>query len=312
MKKVLRVFLISLGLIVSLVLLDGFSARYLKTRPLIAKKENVKSGIMDSGVVYKSLFADIYYCNTILNKYDEDNNRVREEIVMRYYKKKGEDFICPVLIDERDEIYTNYFDETVEYSDFDYMKNYAEGLYKSKLVDNGYGYNKKLGVYIVNFNGHSKISEELQDVYMFSVSDFSKDPIKLTIPGFDLQWRAYQIYSSPEGEILAFQYSCGYKEMWSGEQKYSKEDCLLNEKEDGIYVFKVNGINDYEQIEYLSDYENEYLEEYPDTYFYIDKITSEKEIVIKYIVSKNKQEEPIMEVKKIWNIEDGTLKDYQG
>lgn len=312
MKKIGKILIFILLIIDSLILVDGFSARYFRTRPLIAKKEKTVIGVSKSGVVYKSLFANVYYCDAIDEYYDEEHNLIREEKTVRFYKDKDDtEFQCEMIINVRDSIFSEYYDEAKKYNDLEYMKLYAKGLYEAKYNNIG-SYNKKMNIYIVNFIGDYKVSDKYQDVYMFDIDDFTKEPVKLEIDGFDMAWRSSYIMSSPTGNSLAFYYGCGYKEMWAGEQKYSYQDCVNNKKTSGIYVFKVNGINDYEQMAYLAEDRNEYTKEYPDTYFLIDKVISDDELVIKYIVSKNKQEEPIKEIKKIWNFKLDTIKDYQG
>lgn len=321
-KKFKVIILITIGIII-LVGVDGLSARYLKTRPLIAKKEktyyedvdygkdNYNTGLLELGVVYKSLFADVYYCDTTVDTYDSEYHMEREQKIVRYYVKKGEKFTCQSSISyyPNDEGFKDYMNSDVQ-SDKEYIKAYAKDLYNDDSLRSLYDVNEKMGVMIYNFLGHY-ISEEYRDVFMFDIADFTKDPIKLEIDGFDLAWRGYQFTSSPSGNILAFYYSCGYKDQWAGSRKYTLEDCDKNKDSSGVYIFRVNGINDYEQLAFYPEGRNEYLSEYPDTYFVIDKVISDSEIVFKYTVSKNRQEEPFEIVKRKWNFSNDTVEEYQ-
>lgn len=321
MKKIIKIIILVVIGIVILVGVDGFSSKYFKTRPLLAKKEilywiqerfNDSAGSipLEGGIVYRTLFADVYYCDTTVDTYDEEYHMDREQKVLRYYLKKGEDFTCRSSIS----YYPNY-DGLKEYmsssnpSDKEYIKAYVKDLYNT--LDGWYSVNKKLGVVIHNFQGYY-VSQKYQDVYMFYVDDFSKDPVKFEIEGFDLAWRTMQYLSSPSGEFISFYYSCGYKEyMATGDNKYSLEDCENNKSSSGIYVFRVNGINDYEQVAFYSESRNMYLDDNDDSYFVMDSFLSDEEMIIKYTVTKNRQEEPIDKKLWKWNFINDTYEEYQ-
>lgn len=314
MKKVLKGVLGILIFIITFICIDGLCARYMDTRPIIAKKEEViQGGSIKSkiGYVYKSLFADVYYCDTIYETYDENDNLNREKGVSRHYISKGHEFFCPIWINEKEEIYIPYREESIKNRNMEYMKINAEGLYKAK-----YGflnsYNKKLNIFTENYLGDYYVDEEYQNIYMFDVNDFSKEPIVLEIDGYDMIWRTHGVSYSPSGNIMVFEYFCGYRdEQWMGPQKYTKEDCDKNIDNNGINVFKVNGINDYTFLGYYADSRNLYINEYKDSYFHIYDILDDENIIIKYRVTHNKHVEPEMEVYYKWNIIDDTLTEWQ-
>lgn len=301
--KVLGLVIIGIILV---VLVDFVCARYFKTRPLIAKKEiayynsNDKNMIpLELGVVYKSLFADVYYCDTTVDTYDEEYHMEREQKVIRYYLKKGEKFTCKSSISyyPGDDGIKDYVDMDNP-SDMEYIKSIARDLYNQKL-DKLYGVNNKMGVMIYNLLGYH-IDDEYQDVYMFDINDFSKDPVKLLIEGFDMKWRSGNYKSSKSGEIFSFYYSCGYKEYFGNGGKYSMNECIKNKETSGIYVFRVKGINDYEKINFYKE-DNSYLEEYPESYFVIEEVINDTEMIIKMVLTKNKQEEPDKIIYVKWN-----------
>lgn len=318
MKKNWKIFKGIMIFIISFICIDGLCARFLGTRPIVSKMSVVMQGSAEihSGYVYKSLFADVYYCDTIYESYDEEGNEIREEKISRHYIEKGSEFVCPLWINERSEINKEYREEAVKYTDIEYMKIEAEGLYRAGYYksNSSFGsYNSKLGIYRHNFIGDSLyVSDEYQDIYMFDVNDFSKEPVKMEIDGFDLTWRSVNMMDSPDGNIMAFYYICGYRaDQWMGWQKYKEEDCAVNDKENGIYVFRVNGINDYELLKYYSEERNEYLDEYKESYFRIYKIIDDENIILKYTVTHNKQEAPLLEVYYKWNIVNDTLREWQ-
>lgn len=318
MKKVVKIIIGILIFIISFIFVDGLCAKYFNTRPIISKMSVVIQGAAEiqSGYVYKSLFADIYYCDTIYESYDEEGNEIREEKITRHYVDKDSEFVCPRWINERSEINKIYREEAVKYTDIEYMKVHAEGLYRAgyyKSNSSFGGYNIKLGIYIHNFIGDSLyVSDEYQDIYMFDVNDFSKTPIKMEIDGFDLTWRSINMMNSLNGNIMAFYYVCGYRDdQWMGWQKYTEDDCAVNNKENGIYVFRVNEINDYTLLKYYSEDKNEYLDEYKDSYFRIYKIIDDENIILKYTITNNKHMEPYKEVYYKWNIVDDTLVEWQ-
>ena len=77
-KKQLK-FKFILGIIIfmiSFICVDGLCARFFNTRPIIAKKEIVYNEITDVGVVYKSIFADVYYCDTIIEIYNDKDELI--------------------------------------------------------------------------------------------------------------------------------------------------------------------------------------------------------------------------------------------
>ena len=78
------------------------------------------------------------------------------------------------------------------------------------------------------------------------------------------------------------------------------DDCMKNKDTSGIYVFRVKGINDYEKINFYKE-DNSYLEEYPESYFVIEKVINDTEMIIKMILTKNKQEEPDKIIYIKWN-----------
>ena len=286
--------LVVIGLVL-ILLVDGICAKYLKTRPLIAKKEvayyndgNKNTIPLELGIVYKSLFT-----------YDKEYHMEREQKVIRYYLKKGEKFTCKSSISyyPEDDGIRDYVDMDNP-SDKEYIKSVAKDLYKQKL-DGLYDVNNKMGVMIYNLLGYP-IDNEYRDVYMFDINDFSKEPVKLTIEGFDMAWRSTNYKSSPSGNILSFYYSCGYKEYLGTQGKYSLEDCNNNKDTNGIYVFKVKGINDYEKINFYKE-DNSYIEEYPESYFVIEKVINDTEMIIKMVITKNKQEEPSKITYIKWN-----------
>lgn len=319
MKRILKIGITLIIFIISFICVDGLCSRFFNTRPIIAMKnvlvsDNVK---VKNGYVYKSLFANVYYCNTIYTSYDNDGNKIIEDKIMRYYFNNKTDFVCPIWVDERSEINQTYRDEAIKHTDTEYMKLAVMGLYKAGYYKTNSllgSYNSKLGVYIYNFIGDSLyVSEELQDVYMFDVNDFSKEPIKMKIDGYDLTWRGTNIVNSPSGNIMAFYYVCGYRDdQWMGWQKYNQDDCLVNDKDNGVYVFRVNGINDYTLLKVYPEDRNMYLKEYKESYFNIYKIIDDENIVFKYIVTNNKQEAPLLEVYYKWNIISDTLTEWQG
>lgn len=303
MKKILKIVLWVFLFAVSFVCVDGICARYLKTRPILSKKEAVFSEISDVGVVYKSIFADVYYCDTIVEYYNAEGQMDLEKEVRRYYEKKNSDFVCDVYLSD-----TTQFEESKV--GLEYMQIKAEGIYKAGYSSESY--NKKLNLFTYNFVGTSKATDAYQDVYMFDVRDFSKEPIKLVVDGFDVAWRTNSIQYSPSGNIMVFYYSCGYRpEQWMGEQKYTEEECIQNSKDNGIYVFKVNGINDYTLLSHFSESRNPYKKEYRDSYFRIDRVLDDENVLIQYLVTNNKQEEPTDVVYYVWNIVDDTLTEWQ-
>ena len=299
------VLLVIMGLIL-IVLVDGICTKYFNTRPLIAKKEvayysdDEKNTVpLELGVVYKSIFADVYYCDTTVDTYDSEYHMERKQKIIRYYLKKGELFTCKSSISyyPGDEGIKNYVDMDNP-SDMEYIKSIARDLYGQEL-DGLYDVNNKMGVMIYNFLGYP-INTKYRDVYMFDINDFSKDPIKLSIDGFDMTWRSTNYKSSPSGNIFSFYYTCGYRDQWGGYRKYSEEDCKNNKDTTGIYVFMVNGINDYEKINFYKE-NNNYLEEYPESYFSIQEVISDTEMIIKYVLTKNKQTEPDKIIYVKWN-----------
>ena len=132
--------LVVIGLVL-ILLVDGICAKYLKTRPLIAKKEvayyndgNKNTIPLELGIVYKSLFADVYYCDTTVDTYDKEYHMEREQKVIRYYLKKGEKFTCKSSISyyPEDDGIRDYVDMDNP-SDKEYIKSVAKDLYKQKL-----------------------------------------------------------------------------------------------------------------------------------------------------------------------------------
>lgn len=304
MKKYLKIILGISIFIISFICVDGLCAKFLKTRPIIAKKEIVRNEVTDIGVVYKTLFAHVYYCDTVMEVYNSQGWLNLEKEVKRYYQNKESDFVCEPYISETREFET----ETV---DFEYMAISAEGTYKAGYFERSY--NKKLNIYTYNFVGYYSVREIYQNIYMFDVNDFSKEPIVLGIDGYDMVWRTRSGVSySDSGNIMAFEYFCGYRdEQWMGNQKYSYEDCLRNTDKNGINVFRVNGINDYTFLGYFSDSRNPYLDEYKDSYFHMYDIIDDENIIIKYTVTNNKHAEPYKEVYYKWNIIDDTLVEWK-
>ena len=103
MKKIFKIIVGVLIFTISFICVDGLCARFLNTRPVIARKEEViQGGSIKSkiGYVYKSIFADVYYCDTIYETYDENDNLIREEGISRHYQEKDSDFLCPIWINE--------------------------------------------------------------------------------------------------------------------------------------------------------------------------------------------------------------------
>lgn len=314
MRKILKIILGILIFIISFICVDGLCARFLDTRPIVSKKEALSRGILDidSGFVYKSLFADVYYCDTVVTTYDSDGNSIVSDEIIRYYRERGAEFECQYYIDEKVEIREPYREQAVKLTNMEYMKLDAEGLYKANYDSHG-SYNKKLNVFTINYVGDYKVDYEYQDVYMFDVDNFSNDPIKLRIDGFDLVWRTTgKIHYSPSGNIMVFYYSCGYKEQWAGWQKYTISDCEINNKDNGIYVFRVDGIDDYTLLKYYSEDRNDYISSYKDSYFVIEKVIDDENILIKYTITNNRQIEPLLEVYYIWNIVNDTITESQG
>ena len=310
MKKILKIILGIVIFIISFICVDGLCARFLDTKPIVSLKEEViQGGSIKSkiGYVYKSIFADVYYCDTIYEDYDEDNNLIREDGISRHYVDRGSNFDCPVWINEKDDIYESYREEAIKYRNMEYMKIDAKGLYESN-----FGFfmstNKKLGSIAVNYLGDYYVDSEYFGIYLFDTDNFDKEPVKLEIGGYDIPWRVVGSVSySKSGNIMVFEYFCGYRpDQWMGEQKYNEEDCKKNNDHNGINVFKVNGINDYEFYGYFPDSRNQYIDEYKDSYFHIHKILDDENIIIKYTVTNNKHGEPYMEVYYKWNIVDDT------
>lgn len=314
MKKIVKIFLIFLIFTISFIFIDGICARFLDTRPIISKKEVLKRGSLEieTGYLYKSLFADVYYCDTVVTTYDEDNNSSISNEVIRYYKRRGETFECRYYIDERADTMDLYRDQAQKYKNMEYMRFNTEGLYKTNYDYFG-SYNKKLNVFTVNYIGDYYVDYDYQDVYMFNVDDFSLEPIKLKIDGFDMVWRTKgKIFYSSSGNIMAFNYFCGYRpEQWMGWQKYNEDDCKKNSNDNGIYVFRVNGINDYTLLGYYSDKRNEFIKEYKDTYFVLYDVLDDKNIIIKYTITNNKHMEPDRIVYYKWNFDSDTLTEWQ-
>lgn len=305
-KNIFRVLgLVIIGFIL-IVLVDSVCSKYFKTRPLIAKREiayynsDDKNMVpLELGIVYKSLFADVYYCDTTVDTYDSEYHMEREQKVIRYYLKKGEKFTCKSSISyyPGDKGIKDYVDMDNP-SDMEYIKSIAGDLYSQKL-DRLYDINNKMGVMIYNLLGYP-IDDEYRDVYMFDINDFSKDPVKLLIEGFDMKWRSGNYKSSESGNIFSFYYSCGYKEYFGNGGKYSMDDCMENKDTSGIYVFRVKGINDYEKINFYKE-DNSYLEEYPESYFSIQEVINDTEMIIKYVLTKNKQTEVDKIIYVKWN-----------
>ena len=88
--------------------------------------------------------------------------------------------------------------------------------------------------------------------------------------------------------------------QWGGYRKYSEEDCKNNKDTTGIYVFRINSINDYEKINFYKE-DNSYLEEYPESYFSIQEVINDTEMIIKYVLTKNKQTEVDKIIYVKWN-----------
>lgn len=304
MKRFFKIILGILIFIISFIFVDGFCARFLNTRPVIARKELVRNEVTDIGVLYKSLFADVYYCDTVVEVQNGEGMFSLIKEMKRYYQNKDNDFTCDPYISEIRELDT-------EIVDYEYMSLSAEGAYKAGLWN--YAYNKKLNVYTHNFVGAFSVREIYQNIYMFDVDDFSKKPIVLGINGYDMVWRTVNGVSySDSGNIMVFEYFCGYRdEQWVGNQKYSLEDCKKNTDNNGINVFRVNGINDYTFLGYFPYSRNKYLNEYKESYFHVYDILDDDNIIIKYTVTNNKHEEPYMIVYYKWNISDDTLTEWK-
>jgi len=313
MKRILKFVMGIMIFVISFICIDGFCARFLGTRPIISKKEMVIQGGAEihSGYVYKSLFADVYYCNTIVESYDANGKSMIVDEVRRYYINKDEDFVCDTYINLRDEKYELYREEAKEYRNILYMRYDAEGRYRANYDIESY--NKKLNVFTYNYLGDYYVDSEYQDIYMFDIDDFSKEPVRLELDGFDLLWRTVgDIKYSPSGNIMVFEYFCGYRsEQWMGEQKYTEDDCNKNSDENGVYVFRVNDIDDYSLLGYFSDNRNEFVSEYKDSYFHIYDVIDDENIIIKYTVTNNKHMEPEKEVYYKWNITLDTLTEWQ-
>lgn len=295
--------------LVTLFLVDMISYSCFGTKPLIAKKEVIND--YGSSVLYKTVMSNIYYCDTTVDTY-LDGGMDREQKLIRYVVKKGDIFTCKSSIS-----YYSDSDSINEYmnsdnpNDIEYMKYYVKNLYNDNL-DSLYDINKKLNVLIYNFNGLNAIDEKYNDVYMFDYNDFTKDPIRLEIDGFDLRWRGTNFKSSKSGDIFSFYYTCGYRfEGWMGEQKYTESECINNLNTSGIYVFKVNSINDLEEIAFYPESNNIYVSEYKDSYFNILELLTDKEMIITYVVTNNKYMEPVKKVNYIWNFIDNTIEVYQ-
>ena len=79
------------------------------------------------------------------------------------------------------------------------------------------------------------------------------------------------------------------------------DECNSNKKTSGIYVFRVNGINDFEQLAFYPEERNIYLSEYPDSSLYIGEVSNDEELIIVNNVSKNKQESPDKIISIKWN-----------
>lgn len=322
MKKYFKYVVIVMVFLFTLCVVDMVCYSYFGTKPLVAKKEVINNYSVDVGVLYRTILSDIYYCDTTVDTYD-DNGMNRQQKMIRYVIKKGDTFTCKSNISYYNtaDDYTNsenHNDSINDYlsdnnpSDIEYMKYYVKDLYNNNL-DGLYGINNKLNILIYNFNGLSTIDEKYYDVYMFDYNDFTKDPVKLSIESFDLVWRGTSYKSSPSGEILSFYYNCGYHEgQWLGEQKYTKEDCENNRSTSGIYVFKVNNINNFEEIAYFPESNNDYVNEYKDSYFGITEVLNDEEMIITYVITNNKQEEPFKKVNYIWNFIDNTIKEQVG
>ena len=160
-KKIFRVLgLVIIGFIL-IVLVDFVCSKYFKTRPLIAKREIAYYNSDDKnmmplelGIVYKSLFADVYYCDTTVDTYDSEYHMEREQKVIRYYLKKGEKFTCKSSISyyPGDKGIKDYVDMDNP-SDMEYIKSIAGDLYSQKL-DRLYDINNKMGVMIYNLLGY--------------------------------------------------------------------------------------------------------------------------------------------------------------
>lgn len=321
MRKYFKYAVIVMVFLFALFIVDMVCYSYFGTKPLLAKKEIINSYSTEVGVVYKTILSDIYYCDTTVDNYD-DNGLNRQQKMIRYVIKKGDTFTCKSTIsyynntDDNNDNADNNNDNINSYldsdnpNDIEYMKYYVKDLYDNNL-DSLYGINNKLNVLIYNFNSLYSIDKKYYDIYMFDYNDFTKDPVKLSIDGFDLVWRSTNYKSSPSGEILSFYYNCGYKDIWAGEQKYTNEDCENNKDTSGIYVFKVNSINDFEEIAYFPESNNDYINEYKDSYFRISEVLNDEEMIITYVVTNNKQEEPFKKVNYIWNFINNTIKETE-
>ena len=75
-KKIIIIFGVILGVLILTILIDGVLTRFFDTKPLIAKKEEIsyKNDTKVLGVVYRTMFADVYYCNEISLKSEEISN----------------------------------------------------------------------------------------------------------------------------------------------------------------------------------------------------------------------------------------------
>lgn len=88
MKKVLKIILAIIIFSLSFICVDGLCARYFNTRPIIAKRETIYNEITNIGIVYSSMFADVYYCDTVMEVYNGEGSLNIEKEIKRYYQKK--------------------------------------------------------------------------------------------------------------------------------------------------------------------------------------------------------------------------------
>ena len=255
------------------MIIDYSLVTFMDRVPLLAFKT-----MEGDNVIYETWYAKVYYCG--------------EE---RHYVEKNSKYSCPKV--EQGETLLR---------DWEFMAYSAEDWYTNDLW--GYRYNQFLNRYAYTSLGSNYVSENLWGWYLYSVDDYEEVPIKIEIDGKDMDWRTTDNWFSNDGKVMAFWYNCGYfAEQWMGEQKYTQEDCLANEKESGAYVYTVNSDFTYDYVGFLRFDERIFDDEALASYFRISEVVSEEEVELKYIITDDINGEPIEIKYFVWNPQNGGI-----
>ena len=105
-KKYIKIFLITMGVVIVVVLVDTLQARIFKKSPIISWKEELED---NDSWVDKSLIIDTYYCTK------------EKDIVTIFWKLKGSKFTCPI--------------DNVSYNEISKEDEKLISLLKSKMIE---------------------------------------------------------------------------------------------------------------------------------------------------------------------------------